>query len=127
MNLQRSAEIQAVLEGIRLPAQKRELISYMREQDSSFVPDLEGLPDEEFRSIDEVGRLLSLVPTAPKAGDELPRAESGNPPGGDDYLVAHPDDTGRVRHTAPPTNPPQQALEQAAKTKKRQMAAQDSS
>lgn len=123
MNAQRAAEIQALLEGIPLPAEKRELMSYMRDQDASFVPDLDGLPDEEFRTIDEVGRLLTLVPTAPQPDTNLPRAESGNPPGGDDYLKAFPDDTGKVRHTAPPTNPPQQAIEQAAKKKKRQLAA----
>lgn len=121
--MQRSAEIQAVLEGISLPAKKQELISYMREQDGSFVSDLEGLPDEEFRSIDEVGRLLTLVVTAPQPGQDLPRAESGNPPGGKDYLEAFPEDTGKVRHTAPPANPPQQAIEKATKKKKRQMAA----
>jgi len=122
--MQRSAEIQAVLEGIPLPAEKSELISYMREQDPSFVRDLEGLPDEEFRSIDDVGRLLTLVPTAPQPGQSLPRAESGNPPGGSDYLEPFPGDTGNVRHTAPPTNPPQQAIEKATKKKKRQKAAE---
>ena len=124
MNAQRAAEIQAVLEGIPLPAQKSELVSYMREQDASFVADLEGLPDEQFRSIDDVGRLLTLVPAAPQPGDGLPRAESGKPPGGGDYLKAHPGDTGEVRRTAPPANPPQKALAEAAKKKKRQKAAQ---
>lgn len=127
MNAQRSAEIQALLEGIPLPAQKSELVSYMREQDESFVRDLEGLPDEEFRSIDDVGRLLTLVPTAPQPDESLPRAESGKPPGADDYLKPFPDDTGKVRHTAPPGNPPQKALEKATKKKKRQMAAQGES
>ena len=67
------------------------------------------------------------VPSAPQPGNGLPRAESGKPPGADDYLKAFPDDTGKVRHTAPPTNPPQQALEKATKKKKRQMAAQGES
>jgi len=127
VNAQRAAEIQAVLEGIPLPAQKSELVSYMREQDASFVADLDGLPDEQFRSIDDVGRLLTLVPAAPQPGDGLPRAESGKPPGADDYLKAFPDDTGKVRHTAPPANPPQQAIEKATKKKKRQKAAQGES
>ena len=127
MNAQRADEIQAVLEGLPLPAHKRQLVAYMREQDASLAGDVEGLPDEEFRSLDEVGRLLTLVPTAPRPGNRLPRAESGKPPGGDDYLVAHPSDTGRVRYTAPPTNPPQQAIEKAAKKKKRQMAARGES
>jgi hypothetical protein len=127
VNAQRSAEIQAVLEGVPLPARKSELVSYMREQDASFVSDLEGLPDEEFRSLDDVGRLLTLVPTARQPDQSVPRAESGKPPGGDDYLRPFPDDTGKVRHTAPPTNPPQQAIEKATKNKKRQMAARGES
>jgi hypothetical protein len=127
VNAQRSAEIQAVLEGVPLPARKSELVSYMREQDASFVSDLEGLADEEFRSLDDVGRLLTLVPTARQPDQSVPRAESGKPPGGDDYLRPFPDDTGKVRHTAPPTNPPQQAIEKATKKKKRQMAARGES
>ena len=127
MNAQRAAEIQVVLEGIPLPAKKSELISYMREQDGSFVADLEGLPDEEFSHLDEVGELLTLVPTAPAPGGNLPRAESGKPPGAGDYLKAFPEDTGKVRYTAPPTNPPQQAIESATKKKKRQKAAEGES
>ena len=125
--MQRAAEIQAVLEGIPLPAKKSALVSYMRQQDASFVRDLEALPDEEFRSIDDVGRLLTLVPTARQPAQDLPRAESGNPPGGDDYLEPFPGDTGKVRHTAPPSNPPQKAIEKATKKKKRQMAARGES
>jgi hypothetical protein len=124
VNAQRSAEIQTLLEGIPLPAEKSELISYMREQDESFVGDLEGLPSEQFRTLDEVGRLLTLVPTAPQPGGRLPRAESGKPPGGEDYLQPFPEDTGKVRHDAPPTNPPEQAIEKATKKKKRQKAAE---
>ena len=127
MDTQRAAEIQVVLEGIPLPAKKADILSYARAQDADVLRDLEGLPDEEFRSIDDVGKLLTLVPARPLEGDGPPKPESGKPPGGDDYLEAFPDDTGLVRHDAPRTNPPQQEIEQASKTQKRQKAEQDGS
>lgn len=126
MNAQRAAEIQSVLEGVPLPATRSVLLAYAREQVPDVTRDLEGLPDEEFRSLDEVGRLLTLVPTAPKPAIGVPRPESGKPPGGDDYLTPHPSDTGRVRHDAPPQNPPQKAIERASETQKKQKAAQGS-
>ena len=55
----------------------------------------------------------------------LPRPESSEPPGGDDYLTPLPDDTGRVRHDAPPSNPPQKAIEKASETLKKQQQEQD--
>ena len=125
MDTQRAAEIQVVLEGMPLPAKKADLLSYAREQDASVLRDLEGLPDEEFRSLDDVGHLLTLTLARPQEGAGLPVPESGKPPGGDDYLKPFPDDTGLVRHDAPRTNPPQQAIEQASKTQKRQKAEQD--
>src|SRR3954452_21120208 len=115
MDTQRAAEIQVVLEGIPLPAKKADVLSYARSQDASVLRDLEGLPDEEFRSIDDVGRLLTLVLTRPKEGEGLPQPESGKPPGGDDYLEPFPGDTGRVHHDAPRSSPPQKAIEQASK------------
>ena len=124
MNTQRAAEIQAVLEGVPLPATRSELIAYAQEQSPSVAEDLQGLPDEEFRRLDEVGELLMLVPTAPAPRDDLPRPESGKPPGGPDYLTPRPPDTGRVRHDAPRDNPPQKAIEQASETQKKQLAEQ---
>jgi hypothetical protein len=120
MNTQRAAIVQAVLEGVALPATKAELIAYARGQDPDIVRDLQGLPDEEFRRLDDVGELLTLAPSARKEAPSLPRPESGKPPGGDDYLKPFPDDTGRVHHDAPRDNPPQQSIEQASKTQKRQ-------
>ena len=125
MDTQRAAEIQVVLEGMPLPAKKADVLSYAREQDASVLRDLEGLPEEEFRSIDDVGRLLTLVLARPSEGDGMPQPESGTPPGGDDYLEPFPADTGKVRHDAPRTNPPQEAIEQASKTQKRQKAEQE--
>ena len=125
MDTQRATEIQTVLEGIPLPAKKSEVLSYATAQDPSVLRDLEGLPDEEFRSIDDVGKLLTLVVTRAHESDPLPKPESGKPPGGDDYLEPFPGDTGLVRHDAPRANPPQAAIEKASKTKKRQKAEQD--
>jgi hypothetical protein len=125
VNAQRAAEVQAVLEGIPLPATRAELIAYAREQDGDLVRDLEELPDQEYDRIDAVGELLTMQPSAPKPPEHgLPRPESGKPPGGDDYLRAFPSDTGKVRHDAPRTNPPQKAIEKASKTQKKQKAEQ---
>ena len=124
MNTQRAAEIQVALEGVPLPASRDALIAYARGQDPSIVADLEGLPDEEFDRLDAVGELLMLVPTAPAEAPRLPRPESGRPPGGEDYLTPFPADTGRVRHDAPPGNPPQKAIERASKLQKAQKAEQ---
>jgi hypothetical protein len=124
MDTQRAALIQAVLEGVPLPAGKAELVSYAREQSPSIVADLEGLPDQEYGRLDEVGELLTLAPTARAPEPRPPLPESGKPPGGPDYLTPFPQDTGRVRHDAPRQNPPEQAIEQASKEQKRQKAEQ---
>jgi len=127
MNAQRAAEVQAVLEGVTLPAKKRQLIAYAREHDPSIAHDLEGLPDQQFRRLDEVGELLTLQVTAPKPPEHgPPRPESGKPPGGADYLTPFPADTGKVRHDAPRDNPPMKAIEKASRTQKKQKAEQDS-
>ena len=125
MNAQRAAEVQAVLEGIDLPATKHQLIAYARAYDSAIARDLEGLPDEEFDRLDAVGALLTLQVTAPKPPEHgLPRPESGKPPGGDDYLKPFPSDTGEVDHDAPRDNPPAKAIDKASKTQKRQKSEQ---
>jgi hypothetical protein len=124
VNTQRATEVQAVLEGVPLPATKADLVEYARGQDAALARELEGLPDEEFDRLDAVGELLTLVPTAPKPGPRPPLPESGKPPGGSDYLTPFPSDTGRVRHDAPRQNPPQQAIEQASQLQKKQKQAQ---
>ncbi|HZP73235.1 MAG TPA: DUF2795 domain-containing protein [Gaiellaceae bacterium] len=126
MNTQRACEIQAVLEGVRLPATRKDLLAYAHAEDASIVPDLQGLPDEEFDRLDAVAELLTMRPSAPKPPTHgLPRPESGKPPGGPDYLTPFPSDTGAVRYTAPRDAPPQKALEQAAKTRGRQKKKQE--
>jgi hypothetical protein len=139
------AMLQTVLEGVPLPAEKHELIRYAREQGDAVPWDLlERLPDGEYRSLDEVGEALAPVqPAAGQGGSGVPvggtprfprtpstgplrgqaapppHAESGLPPGGDDYLDPFPV-PGGVRHDAPPDNPPQKAIEQQTKRQNEQ-------
>jgi hypothetical protein len=121
---QRAAELQAVLQGVPLPAKKRDLVEYARTQDESAVSDLQVLPDREYSSLDEVGE--ALAPVQPKRREpdaHEPRDESGQPPGGDAYLDPHPE-PGAVRPSAPASNPPQKALEEQSKKQKEQQERQ---
>ena len=119
---QRAAELQVLLEGIPLPAKREELVDYASRQDEGyrFRSDLEALPDREYRSLDEVGEeLVQVQPAADAKLPPLPRDESGEPPGGDDYTNADPQ-PGAVPHDAPPDNPPQKAIEQQTQTQQKQ-------
>jgi uncharacterized protein DUF2795 len=121
---QRAAELQSILEGVPLPAQKRDLLAYAREQDASAAADLQELPDREYSSLDEVGEALAPVqPEWPQPDVHEPRDESGQPPGGDAYVDPHPE-PGAVRPSGPSSNPPQKALEQQTKTQKQQQERQ---
>jgi hypothetical protein len=96
------AQLEALLEGVQLPAQKRELLEYARQQDPELAQLLEGLPEREYRALDEVGE--ALVPAQPPPVPShvaLPREESGLPPGGDDYVNPNPT-PGAVRPDGPP-------------------------
>jgi hypothetical protein len=90
MNHQRAAEIQVVLEGIRLPATRDELLRYAAREDAPAAHELASLPDREYESLDEVGEELVHVHPLLPAEVPLPHAESGGPPGGDSYLNAPP-------------------------------------
>ena len=117
--------MQVLLEGVPLPASKKELVEYARGQDARVAEMLGSLPDREYRSIDEVGeRLASVQPSWSRPDAELPRDESGQPPGGDAYLDPHAV-PGAVRPSAPPDNPPEKALEQQTKTQKQQAERQE--
>jgi hypothetical protein len=71
--------LQTLLEGVPLPAHKRDLIAYARAQGDQAPPGLlERLPDREYRSLDEVGEALAPVqPRAAKDEPGLPRADLG--------------------------------------------------
>jgi hypothetical protein len=121
---QRTAELQTVLEGVELPAGKKQLVAYARSQDDWAAGVLLSLPDREYRSIDEVAETLSPVqPASPQADAHRPREESSNPPGGDAYLDAYAE-PGAVRPSGPASNPPQKALEEQTKSQKRQQERQ---
>jgi hypothetical protein len=96
------ARLESLLEGVQLPAKKHELLEYARKQDPGLARLLEGLPEREYRALDEVGEALAPAQPPPVPSHvELPREESGLPPGGDDYV--NPDPTpGAVRPDGPP-------------------------
>ena len=119
-----AAEVQVLLEGVPLPATKRELVEYARSQDGEAARELEALPESEYRSLDEVGEALAPVqPPRSQPDTAVPREESGEPPGGDAYVEPHPE-PGAVRHDAPAPNPPQKTLEKQTQAQKEQLERQ---
>ena len=120
----RVAEIEVVLEGVKLPATKDELIEYAAREDAAVAHALRALPDVEYGYLDKVGEMLLRTQPASPAMQRPPKPESGSPPGGEDYTKPFPT-PGHVRPSIPPTHPPEQQLEQQAKTQKRQKAVQD--
>jgi hypothetical protein len=87
VNAQRAAEIQVVLEGIRLPATRGELIAYARRWDPAAALELEAIADRAYDRIDDVGEALLRVQPVAESEVQLPRPESGLPPGGDSYVL----------------------------------------
>ena len=113
-----------MLEGVSLPASKRELLAYARSQDGDAARYLESLPDREYRSLDEVGEALAPVqPSRSQPMAAMPREESDKPPGGVAYVDPHAE-PGAVRHDAPPSTAPQKTLEQQTKTQNEQLERQ---
>jgi len=124
VNTREAAELQAVLEGVDLPADKQKLIEYARSQDDRAGAMLQSLPDREYRSLDEVGEALAPVqPGWLEPVPQRPHDESGEPPGGDAYLDPNAE-PGEVRASAPASNPPSKALEEQTKTQKQQQERQ---
>jgi hypothetical protein len=124
VSTQVAALIQVVLEGVPLPATKAELVAYAGREDPDAARLLEALPEREYRSLDEVGEALAPVqPPRSKPEAAVPREESDQPPGGENYVQPH-SEPGTVRHDAPPSNPPQKTLEQQTKTQNEQLERQ---
>jgi hypothetical protein len=120
VNFQQVAELQALLEGVSLPASKRELVEYARTEDEVAAQTLSTLPDREYRSLDDVAEALAPVqPPRTRPLAARPRDESGEPPGGAAYTDPSPE-PGRVRPSIPPGNPPEKAIEKQSKTRDRQ-------
>ena len=85
------AELQVLLEGVPLPAPRQELLDHARREHAgpAALALLEGLPDREYSSLDEVGEtLLPVQPTREPEGLARPAPESGEPPGGSAYTDA---------------------------------------
>jgi Protein of unknown function (DUF2795) len=103
VSIRDAAELQVLLEGVPLPAGKRELLDYARAQDAGgrLIGLLDRLPDRRYGSLDEVGEALEPVqpPRDARRMDE-PRAESGIPPGGEAYTDARAE-PGWVRERGP--------------------------
>jgi Protein of unknown function (DUF2795) len=102
-SFQRAAMLQALLEGVPLPASRDQLIDYGEEQDGGqpFRPELERLPDRDYRALDEVGEALAPVqPSWDGTQPHAPERESGLPPGGDAYTDAAAE-PGAVRERGP--------------------------
>jgi hypothetical protein len=123
-DLQTAATVQVVLEGVPLPASKSELVSYARQWDPAAAQLLERLPDRQYARLDDVGEELAPTSVRRETPEQLPRPESGKPPGGPDYLAPQPT-SGGVRPSSPAANPPKQALQTQTKTQKRQIHVQE--
>jgi len=82
------AELQVLLEGVPLPAERASLMSHALREGASGeqIALLQGLPERQYDTIDEVAE--ELVQVQPSYEHEVPRSpheESGAPPGGDAY------------------------------------------
>jgi Protein of unknown function (DUF2795) len=99
----RIVELQVVLEGVPLPADKHKLLEHARGEDADpgLVALLEALPEREYGSIDEVAETLHPVqPARTRQVAEEPKPESGLPPGGEAYTDPSPE-PGAVRERGP--------------------------
>jgi hypothetical protein len=94
----RIAELQVLLEGVPLPATRKQLLDYALQEGAVQwqVDALRRLPDKQYGWIDEAAE--ELLPVQPRNREEPgePRASSGAPPGGDDYTNPRPE-SGEVR------------------------------
>jgi hypothetical protein len=126
VDTQRAAELQVLLEGVPLPATRDELVAYAQRQQggAEFVPDVRALTEREYDRLDEVGEELLRAQPPPPSESPLPRAESGEPPGGDDYTNPSPQ-PGQVRLDAPPDAPPQKTIDERTATQKLQQQRQE--
>jgi len=125
MDAQRVNEITVLLEGVALPAKRKELVEYAAHEDKGVAAQLRQLlPDQEFDRLDAVGEVLMRPPQPPDPPRKVPAPESGKPPGGADYVNPSPE-SGAVKRAAPRTHPTTVALEEQTKLQKKQKAKQE--
>ena len=110
-----AAELQVVLEGVPLPAEKQELLDYAQTQgaDQRLLAALRSVPDKQYGFLDAVGEEVARVqPSRERPQPQTPSEDSDAVPGGEDYTRVPsdtgPGDTGRVRDV-------EQGLEQQQK------------
>jgi Protein of unknown function (DUF2795) len=93
------AELQVLLEGVPLPAERGALIGYAEREAATRIQIgmLKRLPEREYETIDEVAEaLIRVQPSHEHEVPHRPREESGEPPGGEAYTDPHPE-SGTVR------------------------------
>lgn len=82
------AYVEALLEGVPLPATRDVLIKYAEhERDEQARQALETLPDRMFSTLDEVGEALAPVQPQWPRQRRVPKPESDLPPGGPAYGI----------------------------------------
>jgi len=94
-----AAELQVVLEGVPLPAEKNELLEYASSQGAEprLLAALRAIRDKEYGYLDQVGEEVARVqPSWEEPPPQTPSEDSDAVPGGPDYIRV-PSDTGRVR------------------------------
>lgn len=91
MDAAAAAELKTVLVGVKLPAQKPELLEYAVQQraEPPLLDALRSLSDEKkYESLDEVVEdLLQVQPARVDGQPHEPQEESAEPPGGDAYTA----------------------------------------
>jgi hypothetical protein len=93
------AELQVLLEGVSLPAERSSLLRYASDEGATAAQLglLVRLPERRFDNIDEIAEeLVSVQPSREHEVPHRPREESGAPPGGQAYTQPHPE-SGHVR------------------------------
>jgi hypothetical protein len=113
-----------VLEGVRLPATRDQLVAYASSHDRAAASELMRIPDREYGYLDEVGEELAGTRPAPLAAKPMPQPESGEPPGGNEYTNPQPV-SGAVRTDAPADNPASKQIDAQSETLKKQQANQE--
>jgi hypothetical protein len=80
------AYLEALLEGVPLPATRSDLITYAkRNHDRRAAELLTSLPEGRYDWLDQVGEALEPVQPKWPRRRQVPKAESGLPPGGPAY------------------------------------------
>lgn len=82
------AYLEALLEGVPLPATRDDLITYAKHQgDGRAIRSLRSLPEGRYDWLDQVGEALEPVQPSRSRERRIPKAESGLPPGGRAYGI----------------------------------------